>query len=249
MSAAGADEHLADRDALDVHAEDLRRRPRSASSADAGELDAAGLAAAADEDLGLDRRPCSAPAVEEAARRPRAPRPAVSGDLPAGNRQALGEQERLGVGFLDLHAARAPSGRCDGRRAGRDGTASSVPAPTSREPRPAAAPAASLQSGMAHRVTLIPGDGIGPELAEATTPRPRRDRHRLRMGVRRGRRGGDRRATARRSRSTCSSRSGATRVALKGPITTPVGDGLPERQRRRSARRSACTPTCARRGR
>ena len=64
---------------------------------------------------------------------------------------------------------------------------------------------------MAHRVTLIPGDGIGPELAEATTPRPRRDRHRLRVGVRRGRRGGDRPSTGRRSRSTSSSRSGATR--------------------------------------
>ena len=43
---------------------------------------------------------------------------------------------------------------------------------------------------MAHRVTLIPGDGIGPELAEAT-PRPRCDRDRLRVGGRRRRRGND----------------------------------------------------------
>ena len=83
---------------------------------------------------------------------------------------------------------------------------------------------------MAHRVTLIPGDGIGPELAEATrrvldatgigfdwevvdageavmaeygTPLPE---HVL-ESVRRN------------------------KVALKGPITTPVGGGVPERQR------------------
>ena len=79
--------------------------------------------------------------------------------------------------------------------------------------------------GMAHRVTLIPGDGIGPELAEATrrvldasgiafewevqeageasiaefgTPLPDHVLDSIR----------------------------ATRVALKGPITTPVGEGF-----------------------
>src|SRR3954468_11926553 len=78
---------------------------------------------------------------------------------------------------------------------------------------------------MAHRVTLIPGDGIGPELAEATrrvldatgvafewevqeageatiasegTPRPKRALGSIRRN----------------------------RIALKGPITTPVGSGF-----------------------
>ena len=79
--------------------------------------------------------------------------------------------------------------------------------------------------GMAHRVTLIPGDGIGPELAEATrrvldasgvefewevvdageavmaeygTPLPEHVLESIR----------------------------ANKVALKGPITTPVGEGF-----------------------
>ena len=85
-------------------------------------------------------------------------------------------------------------------------------------------------AAMSHRVTLIPGDGIGPELAEATrrvldasgvafewevqdagegvmaqygTPLPEHVLESIRRN----------------------------KVALKGPITTPVGVGLPERQR------------------
>ena len=47
------------------------------------------------------------------------------GDLPAGDRQALGDEQRLGVGFLDLHGRAGL--RQSGRRCGeRDGTASAV---------------------------------------------------------------------------------------------------------------------------
>src|SRR4249920_2461311 len=56
---------------------------------------------------------------------------------------------------------------------------------------------------MAHRVTLIPGDGIGPELAEATT------------------RVLDASGVAFEWESV-----GRTKVGLKGPITTPVGSGF-----------------------
>src|SRR4249920_30464 len=56
---------------------------------------------------------------------------------------------------------------------------------------------------MAHRVTLIPGDGIGPELAEATT------------------RVLDASGVAFEWESV-----GRTKVGLKGPITTPVGGGF-----------------------
>ena len=94
---------------------------------------------------------------------------------------------------------------------------------------------------MAYRVTLIPGDGIGPELAEATrrvldasgvafeweqwTPaRPSWP------------------STGRRSRSTSWSRSAATRSPSRGrsPRRSAKASGA---STSRSARRSACTPT------
>ncbi len=69
------------------------------------ELYATGLAATADEHLRLDddlRRVTHA--VEEA--RGRGARlGGGAGDLPGRHRQALREQELLGVGFLDLHGA------------------------------------------------------------------------------------------------------------------------------------------------
>ena len=79
---------------------------------------------------------------------------------------------------------------------------------------------------MAHRVTLIPGDGTGPELTEAT----RRvleatgvdfDWDVQRGGRRRDGGGGQRRCPRRRSRPIK-----ANGVALKGPITTPIGTGF-----------------------
>ena len=78
---------------------------------------------------------------------------------------------------------------------------------------------------MAHRVTIIPGDGIGPEVAEAARlvldaadvgiewiERARRNR-----GAR-GARRADARGNARGDP--------VSRVAIKGPITTPVGTGF-----------------------
>ena len=76
----------------------------SASSGVDGELHAAGLAPPADEDLGLDddRRRAGA---EDPLGRGTCLRHGV-GDLPAGYGQALGDEQRLGVGFLDLHGGR-----------------------------------------------------------------------------------------------------------------------------------------------
>ncbi len=99
MSAAGRDQHLAHRDALDVHPED-RLGDRSASSVAGGQLDAAGLAATTDEHLGLDDDR-GRPAGEE----PPAARPGLRNrvsDLPGGHGQALREEQRFGVRFLDL---------------------------------------------------------------------------------------------------------------------------------------------------
>ena len=79
---------------------------------------------------------------------------------------------------------------------------------------------------MTHRVTLIPGDGIGPELAEATT----RVLDATGIGFEwesvDGRRGRRSNSTGRRSRRTSSTRCRRNHVALKGPITTPVGGGF-----------------------
>ena len=112
MSAAGRDQDLADGDALDVHAEDAPGDLLGLFG-DAGQLDAAGLAAATHEDLRLDHD-LPRPAREEPfGRGPRLGR--RSGDLPRRDRQALGEQQRLRVGFLDLHARRLPAGGVDER--------------------------------------------------------------------------------------------------------------------------------------
>ena len=76
-------------------------------------------------------------------------------------------------------------------------------------------------------MTLIPGDGIGPELTEATRRVLEATGVAFDWDVQRRRRrrdGGERRQpAARRRRST---RSGENGVALKGPITTPVGTGF-----------------------
>ena len=66
-----------------------------------GQLHAAGLATPADEDLGLDDDRAR-PGGEDALGR-RACLGDGVGDLPAGHGQALGDEQRLGVGFLDLH--------------------------------------------------------------------------------------------------------------------------------------------------
>ena len=79
---------------------------------------------------------------------------------------------------------------------------------------------------MAHRVTLIPGDGIGPELTEATRRVLEASGVEFDWDVQYA--GTDVMdqndgKPAARSRSRCDPRDG---VALKGPITTPVGSGF-----------------------
>ena len=80
-------------------------------------------------------------------------------------------------------------------------------------------------AGMAHRVTLIPGDGIGPELAEATT------RVLDAMGI------GFEWEPVEAGEATLATHGTPlpdgvlesirrNKVALKGPITTPVGSGF-----------------------
>ena len=101
---------------------------------------------------------------------------------------------------------------------------------------------------MAHRVTLIPGDGIGPELAEATSRVLDATGVEFEWeGVEAGEAAIAEHGTPLPEHVLESIRR--NKVALKGPITTPGRRRVPQRQRRRSARRSACTPTCARRGR
>ena len=79
---------------------------------------------------------------------------------------------------------------------------------------------------MAHRVTLIPGDGTGPELTEAT----RRVLEATGVVVRLGRPARPASTSWRRRAPRCprrrSTRSSANKVALKGPITTPIGTGF-----------------------
>ncbi len=101
MSAAARDEHLADGDALDRQGEDVGSHALRFIGA-SRELDPAGLAASADEDLGLHDDPVRAVGQHSLRRGTRlGHRP---GDRPGGDGQALGEEERLGVRFLDLHA-------------------------------------------------------------------------------------------------------------------------------------------------
>ena len=74
--------------------------------------------------------------------------------------------------------------------------------------------------------TLIPGDGIGPEIVDggarrSSTPRARRSRGTAGGGH--GRRCARPATRCRRSRSTSIRQHG---LALKGPLTTPVGGGF-----------------------
>jgi isocitrate dehydrogenase (NAD+) len=78
---------------------------------------------------------------------------------------------------------------------------------------------------MAHRVTFIPGDGVGPELSEATRPRPRGHRSRVRLGRQEaGAEVIDRYGTPLPEQVLDSIRSNG--VAIKGPLTTPIGTGF-----------------------
>ena len=97
-----ADEDLADGHALDVHAEDGRGDLGGLVDR-ARELHATGLAPATDQDLGLDHDlPADRTRGEEATGGGAGLVDGV-GDLPGWDRQALGDEQRLRVGFLDLH--------------------------------------------------------------------------------------------------------------------------------------------------
>ena len=101
------DQDLAHGHALDVHAEDLRRDGLRFVRG-ARELHATGFPAPTDEDLGLDDDLVGTRAEESFRRRPRLGRGV--GDLPCRDRQALGDEQRLGVGFVEFHARQAPVG-------------------------------------------------------------------------------------------------------------------------------------------
>ena len=102
------DEHRLDGDALDVHAQDLPGDRLRLGRA-AGDLDAASLATAADEDLSLDHDPIGTLAELGLGQRPRLIRRACH--AVGWHRQAGRREERLGVVLLQLHGrSRAPAG-------------------------------------------------------------------------------------------------------------------------------------------
>src|SRR5437870_5244037 len=93
-----------------------------------------------------------------------------------------------------------------------------------RSPRPLRRPTGG-ERPMTHRVTLIPGDGVGPELSEAT----RRVLEATGIGFdwdvqEAGSDVMDRFGTPLPEHVLESIRT--NRVAIKGPITTPVGGGF-----------------------
>jgi len=134
------DQHLTHRDALDVHAQDARR-DLLGSGRVGGQLHAAGLATAADQHLRLDDDLLGTGREESLGRGARVGR--RPGHRPRRHGQALGDEERLGVCFLDLHGAPMVQEGQPARRtflARRDGTRRSVPS------RPVPTPAVRCRS-------------------------------------------------------------------------------------------------------
>ena len=91
---------------------------------------------------------------------------------------------------------------------------------------PSCRPGSRERTDMAHRVTLIPGDGTGPEITEATRRVLEATGVAFEWDVaeRRRRRHGDRKG--RPFRSARSTRSASTKLGIKGPVTTPIGTGF-----------------------
>ncbi len=116
------DQDLAHGHALDVHAQD-GAGDQLGLFGEAGELHPARLAAAADQDLGLDDDLPGASGEEGLGGL--AGLVSAMRDGPGGDRQALGDEQGLGVGFLEFHARRTLA--CGAGRIGRvDGTALGV---------------------------------------------------------------------------------------------------------------------------
>ena len=223
-------EDLADRDALDVHAED-RPGDRLRLRGVRGELHAAGLAAPADEHLGLDDDRVGAQGESPLRGRPCLGR--RPGDFPGGDRQALGHEEGLGVGFLDLHEwvrLLELGGIGPGERVlNVDGSAWATERIEIRNDRcPGAGRGPRCPARMAAWPTVSPSSP-----GTASDQRSRR------------RRGWSSRRPGSPSNGTWSTPAKASspqygtplpdhvldsirsdRVALKGPITTPVGEGF-----------------------
>ncbi len=78
---------------------------------------------------------------------------------------------------------------------------------------------------MAHKVTLIPGDGIGPEVAEATRRILEAGGGKIEWETLSARQRAEGRGEVQNAQLVESIRR--TRVALKGPIATPIAEGLP----------------------
>ena len=256
-------EDLADRDALDVHAEDA---PGDGLRVGGGgrELHPAGLAAAADEHLGLDDDPGrtegegplgGAPGL---ARRPR--------DLPGGDGQALGRRgatwRRLPGSSRRLRGSGGPSR--GGRQGGRHQSGALVGVVIGgrpivpRDPRARRAgvrqPPAVGGGARPVRFGHVPPCHAHPRRRHRPGARgggpagPRGDRRRVRMACRRRRRGchGRVRHAAARPRprfhpARPGRPQGADHDAGRG--------GVPERQRHAPPGARACTPTSARPGR
>ena len=99
---------------------------------------------------------------------------------------------------------------------------------------------------MSYTVTLIPGDGIGPEVAAAAVRVLGRGRRRIDWETEQAGLAALARVRRRRCPSARSTRSASNKVALKGPPTTPDRRRALARSTWRCARRSTCTPTCGR---
>ena len=152
--------------------------------------------------------------VEVALGGARARRPDVD-DGVVGDGQALLAQQRLGVVLLQLQGA-----RCLPAVEAGPGARLYPPARTARRARLAA-----TLLGVSYAVTLIPGDGIGPELADAAVTVLAAtgvdiDWHRVDAGEAQLAKYG----TPLPEHVLDAIRE--TRVALKGPITTPIGEGF-----------------------
>jgi isocitrate dehydrogenase (NAD+) len=93
------------------------------------------------------------------------------------------------------------------------------------EARSAENPAGTIGARMAHRVTLIPGDGTGPELTEATRRVLEATGVDFDWDVRQAGVDVMEEAGTPLPEDTLASVK-ANRVALKGPITTPIGTGF-----------------------